>query len=253
MPATEPGVVRLALPDDSNAIASVQVESWRAAYAGLMPEAVLAGLSVEHRARAWRGRLEHPEVLERHLFVTDVGGTVAGFANTGPSRDEGADAATAEIYALYLAPAAWRRGHGRVLFAAAVEDLRARGFARVTLWVLDGNARGRRFYEAVGMTPDGATKVEGGGEIRLERGHRASDCESTMLAERAELLGRRHREVVRADVGDELEVSVVVLLGLAGSQRRRPGCQVSAPARRWRGSWRSLRARRPASRPSSRW
>ena len=160
MPASDSGAVRLAVPDDSDAVARIQVESWRTAYAGLMPETVLAGLSVEHRAAAWRGRLEHPEVLERRLFVIDVDGTVAGFASTGPSRDEGADTGTAEVYALYLAPAAWGRGHGRALFAAAVEDLRVRGFAQVTLWVLDGNARGRRFYEAAGMAPDGATKVE---------------------------------------------------------------------------------------------
>ncbi len=167
MPTPEPVFVRPAAPADAGAVGRVQVESWRAAYAGMMPDAVLAGLSVEQRAAAWRGRLEHPEVPERRLFVVEVGGAVVGFASSGPSRDAGADTGTAEVYALYLLPAAWGLGHGRALFAAAVDDLRTRGFARITLWVLDRNARGRRFYEAAGMRPDGGAKVEveGGADL----------------------------------------------------------------------------------------
>jgi GNAT superfamily N-acetyltransferase len=167
MPTPEPGTVRLAVPEDGDAIGRIQVESWRAAYAGLMPDAVLTGLSVEQRAAAWRERLERPEHPERRLFVIEGGGAVTGFASTGPSRDPGAEAGAAEVYALYLAPGVWRQGHGRALFAAAMDELRARGFTRVTLWVLDENERGRRFYEAVGMEPDGGAKVEveGGADL----------------------------------------------------------------------------------------
>ena len=159
--------IRLAVPGDGESIGRVQVDSWRAAYAGLMPDAVLAGLSAQQRGAAWRERLEHPEVAERRCFVADVAGEVLGFASTGPSRDEGADPSTAEVYALYLAPASWGRGYGRALFAAAVDDLGARRFSAVTLWVLAGNVRGRRFYEAAGMRPDGRTKVEveGGADL----------------------------------------------------------------------------------------
>jgi ribosomal protein S18 acetylase RimI-like enzyme len=167
MTARELAAVRLAVPDDGEAVARVQVDSWRAVYAGVVPEVVLAGLSVEQRAAFWRGRIERPEVPERRLFVIEVVGSVVGFASTGPSRDDGAAPGTAEVYAIYLAPAAWGRGHGRALFAAAVGDLGARGFARVTLWVLAGNERGRRFYEAAGMRLDGGTKVEAEGGAEL--------------------------------------------------------------------------------------
>ena len=157
LPAT---TVRLALPADAGAIARVQVASWRAAYAGLMPEALLAGLSVEKREAAWRDRLEHPQDPERRLFVVEVSGEVLGFASTGGSRDEDAEPGTAEVLAVYLAPAAWGRGLGRALFGEAVDDLRARGWTRVTLWVLEGNGRAIRFYESAGMRPDGGAKVE---------------------------------------------------------------------------------------------
>lgn len=37
--------------------------------------------------------------------------------------------------------------------------LSAHGFGRIVLWVFEGNDRARRFYEAMGYTPDGATKI----------------------------------------------------------------------------------------------
>lgn len=45
--------VRFATIDDAPAIASVHVEAWRHAYAGVLPQATLDGLSVDARARMW--------------------------------------------------------------------------------------------------------------------------------------------------------------------------------------------------------
>jgi hypothetical protein len=42
--------------------------------------------------------------------------------------------------------------------AAAAGELAAAGFASATLWVLDSNARARRFYELAGWTADGSSK-----------------------------------------------------------------------------------------------
>jgi hypothetical protein len=45
--------IRDAIVSDAQAIASVRVSSWRAAYRGLLPDDVLAGLSVAARRRSW--------------------------------------------------------------------------------------------------------------------------------------------------------------------------------------------------------
>ncbi|MDL5472210.1 GNAT family N-acetyltransferase, partial [Klebsiella pneumoniae] len=50
--------IRQAVPSDAQAIAAIHVASWRAAYANLMPDAYLAGLSVERRILDWRNALE---------------------------------------------------------------------------------------------------------------------------------------------------------------------------------------------------
>ena len=41
------------------------------------------------------------------------------------------------------------------------------GFSAATLWVLETNARARRFYESAGWAADGATKTDRRGDIEL--------------------------------------------------------------------------------------
>jgi GNAT superfamily N-acetyltransferase len=160
--------VRPARAEDAHPIAEVHVAAWRAVYRGHMPDALLDGLCVEQRADVRRRAIADPATPEHRTFVLDAGGRVVGFSVTGPTRDPGQDPArVAEVYAVYLAPERWGRGDGRVLFAATVEDLRERDYRAVTLWVLDGNARARRFYEHAGLRHDGASKVESFGGAPL--------------------------------------------------------------------------------------
>lgn len=119
---------------------------------------MLAGLSIEQRVGFWARTIAHLAAdpgRPGRVWVVEDGGAVVGFAATGPSRDDGAGPDAGEVQAIYLAPEAWSRGLGSALLAAAVEDLLARGFAPLLLWVLDANARGRRFYERTGWRPDG--------------------------------------------------------------------------------------------------
>jgi RimJ/RimL family protein N-acetyltransferase len=151
--------VRIADLADAEAIARVQVASWQAAYAGLMPAAVLSAFTVERRVTAWRAILARDASPDARTFVA-TNRAVVGFASTGSSRDPDAAPWSSELYALYLHPSVWGQGVGRALFDAAVADLCARGRREVTAWVLAGNARALRFYEAAGMRLDGGHKVE---------------------------------------------------------------------------------------------
>ena len=47
---------------------------------------------------------------------------------------------------------------GRFLCEQGQNILSSRDFAIATLWVLEANMPARRFYEAMGFQPDGATK-----------------------------------------------------------------------------------------------
>lgn len=139
--------VRPARATDAAAIAAVQVASWQAAYAHLLPAGWLAAMSVPDRQAAWGRVLADAESC---VAVAVQRTEVVGFVSSGPSRDADAAAGTHEVYALYVHPAHWAGGHGRRLWAQACAAARAAGAAQMTLWVIVGNARGVAFYERMG-------------------------------------------------------------------------------------------------------
>jgi ribosomal protein S18 acetylase RimI-like enzyme len=152
-------VVREASIGDAPAVADLHVRSWRSAYRGIVPDAILDGLSIGARRDAWTrgiGRAAAVPSNEARVWVVEESGAIRGFAETRPSRDDDVPPGTGEVHSIYLAPEAWGRGLGPQLLAHAADDLRARGFAPLVLWVIEGNVRGRRFYERAGWRPDGA-------------------------------------------------------------------------------------------------
>ena len=115
---------------------------------------------MDRRADAWRRAVERAQTRPEHILVADNAGTVVGFVSAGPTRDADGDAGIGEVYAIYVEPAVVGAGVGRRLFQEATDALRQDGCIEATLWVLEDNARARRFYAAAGWQPDGATKVE---------------------------------------------------------------------------------------------
>lgn len=151
--------VRPARLEDASQIAVIHVKSWQAAYRGLLPQEFLDRLDPAQRVSGWKRVLESAEPLLSETLVIGAGDSLAGFVGFGPTRDTDDDPErVGEIRAIYLLPDAWGKGLGRALMAAAVGRLAAAGFAHATLWVLDSNARARRFYEAGGWSADGAVK-----------------------------------------------------------------------------------------------
>ncbi|HEY0450814.1 GNAT family N-acetyltransferase [Actinophytocola sp.] len=167
--------LRDATQADAHAIANVLVRSWRAAYRGLLPDDVLAGLSIPDREQFWSDALTARPPHTRAVVAT-IAGAIVGFAATGPplvSADR-ADPSLGDLYAFYLAPDVWRRGIGTQLHAAALDRLRSCGFTHGGLWVLDTNERALRFYYRHGWTDTGRSQLDrgpGGTELHERRLH----------------------------------------------------------------------------------
>jgi len=156
-----PAVIRAARVADAPQIALVHVRSWQCAYRGLLPQVYLDGLDPVQRVGRWERSLAEATDGRDGVLVADVGGTLLGFVAYSPSRDGDADQArVGEIEAIYLLPSAWGNGVGRRLMDVALARLAEARFDQVTLWVLDSNARARRFYEMGGWLADGAQKTE---------------------------------------------------------------------------------------------
>lgn len=93
------------------------------------------------------------------LMAEDEGGML-GFTMPGVSRDPDATGDVGEVRTMFAVPAAWGRGVGDTLMAAALDDLRERGCSEATLWSFVDNERANRFYERHGFTRDGAERTE---------------------------------------------------------------------------------------------
>ncbi len=153
--------IRRATPADAVAIAAVHVSVWRSAYAGILPEAYLARLSVTRQAghygagiRSGAGVLvatASGDDLPDEGFG-DLRSRIIGFATAGPARGSGRPLAEGEVETLYVLDD-WRdRGVGRGLMLAAGAHLRAIGCRSAFLWVLRDNPS-RWFYRRMGGRP----------------------------------------------------------------------------------------------------
>ena len=171
--------VHPATPSDVPHIARIQRDTWRAAYADLLPADVLTDLDTE---QAWADALAANAV---HLFVATEGEWTVGFCAAGMAPEPEladangalpADAATVALVGTLLVEPRWgRRGHGGRLLATAAEALRADGATRAVAWIPEADEASRRFYAHVAWHPDGiARTLDAGGrplrEVRVAGG-----------------------------------------------------------------------------------
>lgn len=142
-----------AQPEDARAVADIHVDAWPAAYAAIVPASYLASLSRENREAMWKECIASgvPELL-----VARKGGGVQGWLGFGRCRDEGAPSTEAELWSIYVAPAAWSTGAGRLLWSRAKELMLEQGFESCSLWVFPQNERAIGFYRSAGFAHDGA-------------------------------------------------------------------------------------------------
>ncbi|WP_236251130.1 GNAT family N-acetyltransferase [Bacillus sp. NSP9.1] len=119
-------IIRTATAADAKPIENVHVETWRAAYQGILPEDTLSRLSAEKRADLWRSSLSDPHDQEIVFVAEDTGGSIAGFASGGPSRLKHS-AYQGEVSAIYLLPGYHKQGIGRRLMQAVAGELRKQG------------------------------------------------------------------------------------------------------------------------------
>ena len=137
--------IRAARPGDARRIARLDVETWRAAYAGILATPFLVGLSAPRRELGWATVIER-EPRDVRVAI-DGDGNILGFGSCGRNRDS-AEAA-GEVFTLYVAPDWQNQGIGRALLLALFERLVAQGCKSAIIWVLRDNP-GRFFYHRLG-------------------------------------------------------------------------------------------------------
>jgi ribosomal protein S18 acetylase RimI-like enzyme len=137
--------IRPARPGDARGIARLDIETWRATYAGVLSTAYLVGLSERHREAGWRAViLREPRDVR---VAVGSNGAILGFGSCGPNRAD--RSFNGEVFTLYVAPDWQNQGIGRRLLIALFRRLVASGRRSAILWVLRDNPS-RFFYERLG-------------------------------------------------------------------------------------------------------
>lgn len=153
--------VRLALPRDAARIAVLQIAA-ATEQLGDDAKELLGTSSLEELAQRWHFAITRPPLATMRVLVATlpVEGAeqpqIVGYAVTGPSDDEDADAAAGIIAEFAIAEAYRRQGHGSRLLNACVDTLRADGFTSCTIWLDTTNDALRAFLVEAGFVADGA-------------------------------------------------------------------------------------------------
>jgi GNAT superfamily N-acetyltransferase len=145
--------LRKARPDDAEALGALHVASWHETYRGIIPDEMLAGLSIGERAAMWREILSAPD--DRGciaVVIAEDDRNMIGFGSCGLQRDQDLIEAgfSGEFGAIYVLRSHQRCGIGRLLMAAMAKELSDAGHAGASLWVLRENEPARVFYGKMG-------------------------------------------------------------------------------------------------------
>ena len=151
--------IEIATERGAAGIAKVYVDTWRSAYAAILPHRALLGMSYERQTREWSWVVRNRAEVQPVIVAAEANRGVVGFASFGLARlgdrpaggrfaGEG-DAKVGEIYTLYVRPEFQERGIGRRLLTAAFAAMVDKGCGCSILWVLRDNPS-RYFYERVG-------------------------------------------------------------------------------------------------------
>lgn len=144
--------IRRARADEAPVLGGVHLETALTAYSHIFP-ADAPPPTIGEVTTQWTGWLadEHRSVL-----VAEAEGSVVG---TGMACPDDVEPHRGHISRLYVRPEFWGAGIGRMLYDACVDELRAMGFNDATLWTLEANTKARSWYERLGWTCTGETKV----------------------------------------------------------------------------------------------
>ena len=148
-------MIRSAVVEDASRIVEINVCGWRYAYRGIVSDEILfKKMNIGKRIEPMEKTINE---FKDRSFVNEDDGIVNGFMTIGKCRDEDL-VNTFEIWAIYIEPIMINNGIGTKLLSFAEKLAYDNKYASMSLWVLEKNEIGKKFYEKNGYNFDGCTK-----------------------------------------------------------------------------------------------
>ncbi len=165
-------MIRKPLLEDASRIAEIHIYGWRYAYKKILSETFL------YKNRQVIKAFEmHKKVISENTETIDIydDGIIKGFVIHSKSRDKDLPDSY-ELCALYVEPEFIRKGIGNKLLKHVEQLCREKNISHITIWVLEKNYSGRKFYEKNGYQPDGTTKIIDSLNVRELRYSKIVSC-----------------------------------------------------------------------------
>ena len=151
--------IRAATIEASSGIAKVQIDGYRAAYAGIYPTEYLDAFTYAEQEKDWHAWMnEYPDDV-LYVAESDKGGIISyALARPGETEIVGYDG---ELIALHVRAKDQRMGIGRLMLWMAAKGLRRAKCESMMLWTLEANSS-NGFYERLGAKHlDARKELEG--------------------------------------------------------------------------------------------
>jgi len=141
-------IIRKAVPGDERALAFIQTESWKAAFAGILsPE------ELERCTNLQKAEEMYHSVLRRegcNVAIELVDGVPHCIAAWGKNRCDLGDT-VGELICIHSLRNNWAKGYGSAMMEYVLAQLQQANYEFVILWVFKDNKRARKFYEKHGF------------------------------------------------------------------------------------------------------
>lgn len=155
--------VRKAGLADAKDLTNILIESWQAAFVGIMSDEMIKNCTVPTNCEKMMEDILRSERGTFYLGLLDEKPCGELFWCAGEEKD------SAEILALHSIKESWGTGLGKALIKKTLDDIKISGKNTVYLWAFKENKRARRFYEKCGFICNGeerASDFDGAIEVK---------------------------------------------------------------------------------------
>lgn len=137
---------------DEKTLAYIQTESWKAAFAQIVPADLLEKCTELARAENMYAKLLHENKGNGYILKVDDQPHCIAYWDATREKEM---PEYAELICIHSLQDRWHQGYGSQMMEHVLEDIKRVGFEKVMLWVFEENTRAISFYKKHGFVANG--------------------------------------------------------------------------------------------------